>query len=128
MAKQQDMKRKRDALRLLLQQRLGPEDAAEFEPNLDSLIRAGFTTAGMIEESSRHVLGMLGLPFARILKLGAAFGIDGEPLPLLARCPVSSDVDAAEICCQPCSSLSGTQMLRAGGISCAHAALLQFII
>ena len=36
MAEQQIMKRKRDELRSLLEQRMGPEDAAQFESHLES--------------------------------------------------------------------------------------------
>ena len=57
---------------------MAPEDAALFEPNLDTLVRAGYVTADMIEDSGRRVLEALGLPLAQITKLGRAFGIYGE--------------------------------------------------
>ena len=73
MAEQQDMQRLKDKLRSLLEQRMAPEDAAECEPSLDSLVRAGYVTAETIKDSGRQVLEDLGLPLARITRLGKAF-------------------------------------------------------
>ena len=56
MAEQQDMQRLKDKLRSLLEQRMAPEDAAECEPSLDSLVRAGYVTAETIKDSGRQVL------------------------------------------------------------------------
>ena len=43
MTEQQRMKQKIDALRSVLEQRMGPEEAAQFKPkHLESLAQAGF--------------------------------------------------------------------------------------
>ena len=79
MVEQRNKKRMKDELRSLLEQRMALEDAALFEPNLDSLVRAGYVTAETIEDSGRQVLEALGLPLAQITILGRAFGSHGEP-------------------------------------------------
>ena len=92
---QQNRKRMKDELRSLLEQRKALEDAALFEPNLDSLVRAGYVTAETIKDSGRQVLEALGLPLAQITKLGRAFGSHGE---LTAKSgQVLSLIDAAKV-------------------------------
>ena len=79
MAEQQIMKQRRDELRLLLEQRMGPEDAAQFESHLESLVRAGLRTAESLERSNRQELESIGLPVGQILTLGEFFDIPGDP-------------------------------------------------
>ena len=79
-AEQQKKKQRRDELRSLLQQRMAPEDAALYESNLDSLVRAGFRTESMIARSNWHELEKIGLPAAQILTLGESFNIPGNLL------------------------------------------------
>ena len=79
MGEQQYMKQRRDALRLLLQQQMGPEEAAQYELYLDSLVGVGFTTAGRIRHSNWQVLEKTGLPSMRIIQLGTVLDIPGDP-------------------------------------------------
>ena len=127
MADRQDMKQKRDALRLLLQQHMALEDAALFEPNLDSMVRAGYVTAEMIQGSSRQVLEALGLSLAHITKLGRVFGVHGEPAakPGLVLSLIECSMDA--FCHSSNPPMSGSISFRAGRTPYAPATELQLI-
>ena len=92
---QRNTKRMKDELRALLEQRMALEDAALFEPNLDSLVWAGYVTAETIKVSGRRELEALGLPLALITKLGRVFGSHGKPTAKLVRC--SASLGAAKV-------------------------------
>ena len=79
MAEKQIMKQRRDKLRSLLEQRMGPEDASQFESHLETLIWAGLRTARMIRTSNWQVLEKIGLPAGQILTLGEDFDVPGDP-------------------------------------------------
>ena len=104
---QRNRKRMKDELRSLLEQRMALEDAALFEPNLDSLVRARYVTAETIKDSGRQVLEALGLPLAQITKLGRVFGSHGEPtakprqvLSLIECCKSA----LCQVSCFPCQA------------------------
>ena len=126
-AEQLNMERMKDKLRSLLEQRMPSEDAALFEPNLESLVRGKYVTAGMIKSSNRQALEELGLSLAHITKLGKVFGIDGDPSaqPGRMRCLIRSNCSYGALC-QCLCPMSATYPLRAGGGSCAHAAAHDF--
>ena len=126
-AEQLNMELMKDKLRSLLEQRMPSEDAALFEPNLESLVRGKYVTAGMIKSSNRQALEELGLSLAHITKLGKVFGIDGDPSaqPGRMRCLVRSNCSYGALC-QCLCPMSATYPLRAGGGSCAHAAAHDF--
>ena len=74
------MEERIDSLQSVLVQRMGPEEAAQFQPkHLDSMARAGFGTATMIGRSSRQKLEKIGLPVGQILTLADFFNIPGNP-------------------------------------------------
>ena len=80
MTEQQRMKGMIDTLRSVLEQRMGPEEAAQFKPkHLDSLARAGFRTASMFGRSNWQELEKIGLPVGQILRLAEFFDIPGNP-------------------------------------------------
>ena len=95
-AEQQEMKHERDELRSLLEQRMGPEEAAQYKPkHLDSLVRAGLMTANIIRRSDWQVLEEIGLPVWQILTLGEFFDIPGDPQAPPGR--ISNSLNAAMV-------------------------------
>ena len=104
---QRNKKQMKDQLRVLLKQRMALEDAALFEPNLDSLVQAGYVTAEMIEDSGRQELEGLGLPLALITKLGRAFGSHGEPTAKPGQALSLGECCKSALCqvsCFPCQA------------------------
>ena len=88
---------KNDALRSLLQQRLGPEDAAVYELYLDSLVSAEITTAGILRRTSRQQLEKAFIPSGLIHDLAAPLTFAVSLQPRLVGCPASSDLNAASM-------------------------------
>ena len=87
MASQLYIRQQRDGLRSLLQHRIGPEEAAQYEPYLNSLVREGFLFAEIFKLANWQDLERTGLPELFIAQLGAAFDIPGDPPAISGRVP-----------------------------------------
>ena len=87
MANQVYIKQQRDGLRSLLQHCIGPEEAAQYEPYLNSLVREGFLFAEIFKPANWQDLERTSLPELFIAQLGAAFDIPGDPPATPGRVP-----------------------------------------
>ena len=127
MANQVYIKQQRDDLRSLLQHQLGPEQAAQYEPYLNSLVREGFLFAEIFTLATWQDLERTGLPELFIAQLGAAFDIPGDPPATPGRAP------SLIICCkcalrQIQSIHVRDQSSTAGGTPHGTAAVLQLVM